>query len=684
MQLLARMRLQRVVFGAFALVLVCLFALGLSAYRRMQAETRDARQAEQNAEQMARQLRTRVDQLERELQGALDRLDQAEHARALMNCRLAMHEIRDGNTARARALLDEARSLGAPAWWPLAAQLTRDSAVRFEGSEQADRPIIAGAVSGDLSVVAVARRVTDGVVVEIWGALDGKLRWATGALEPSHAAVEPAQLRLNGDGSAWFLALPGVVFDGANGTVKRLAFSPPDFPGPYQSFGLAADRDLAAVYEARGVHGLVRYIRDPLGGRQRDVLPLAPGQSDVRAICVAGDQPVYATPQGVYLASEQLLALEREPDRIALHYGAGAVYAAILNGRALSLLAIEPDGSAQPLSSTHEMPDEPAEDLRFLADDTPVWVGRSGRMVSMDFSNLREWTLGGYTLSFIERHPRGLVFANRKGELSVRGQDDSALGGVPLRMVPPGYAPEALAHGFTLQTPGLERFVLQRGRVRALGTVPGVVLAPQGPAWIEGGLILPGGLRRSEEGVLLGAFADGRVLLFAHRQKLKLVGADSLTEFLLPGERAPDALAVAAQAGVAAIRVRDTVYVADMAGDPAPVANRLDVAPDLLALDARGTSLAIAYGALVVVHGLRGGPEQTVRASVAPRKLALLFGGSVLVTLEAAELVFYEVATGRELARAASDVTDLAASGDASLNLVAGGWLRTLDLEQPR
>lgn len=678
MQLLARTRLQRVVFGAFALVLVCLFALGLSAYRRMQADTRDARQAEQNAEQMARQLRARLDQLERELQVTAERLDDAELARALLNCRLAMHEIRDGNTARARVLLDEARALGAPAWWPLVAQLTRDSAVRFEGSEQADRPIIAGAVSGDLSVVAVVRRVTDGLVVESWGALDGKLKWASGVLESSDGMVEPARLLLNGDGSAWFLTLPGVVFDGANGAVKRLALSLTDFPDPHQSFGLAADRDLAVVYEARGIHGLVRYSFDPQGGRRREVLPS--GQSDVRAVCLAGDQPVYATPQGVYLADEQLHALEREPDRIALHYGAGAVYAAILNGRALSLLALRLGQSAATVSSVHEMPDELAEDLRFLADDTPVWVGRSGRMVTMNFGNRREWTLGGYTLSFIERHPRGLVFANRKGELSVRAQEEQVLGGVPIRMVPPQFAPEAQSHGFTLQAPKLERFVLQQGRVRALGSVLDVTLAPQGPAYLDGGLILPGGLRSNEEGALVGAFADGRVLLFAHRQKLKLVGAGSLAEFLLPGERAPDALAVAARAGVAAIRVRDTVYVADMAGDPVPVASRLEVAPDLLALDAGGTSLAIAYAALVVVHNLRGGPEHTVRTSIAPRKLALLFGGSVLVTLETAELVFYEVATGRELARAGAGVTDLAASGDASLNLVAGGWLRELDL----
>lgn len=693
MQLLARMKLQRVVFGAFALVLVCLFALGLSAYRRMQAETRDAHQAEQNAEQMAKQLRARVDALERELQATGARLDEAEFARALLNCRLAMHEIRDGNTARARTLLDEAKALGAPAWWPLVAQLTQDTAVRFEGGELTDKPIIAGAISGDLAVIAVARQVTGGVVVETWGALDGKLKSVSEVLTPSDTgAAEPARLLLNGDGTRWFLALPLVRFFGLNGTVTRQQFSALDFspsePDADTVLNIASNPDLTLVYESKGAAGLAEWSIDSRGQLSWRSISSDLGATEVQAVCLAGDQPVFATPRGIYRLGQdgragQLHLLEQRPDRIALHHGAGVVYAAILFGRSLNLLAIRLGDAAAPVSSIHEMPDEPVEDLRFLADDTPVWTGRSGRIITLNFGNRRDWTLGGYTLSFVERHPRGLVFGNRKGELSVRVQDEFTLGGVPRRMVPPQFVPEALAHGFSLQSPQAERFVLQHGRLRALGAVLSVTLAPQGPAYDDGGLVLPDGTRSPEEGALLGAFADGRVLLFAHKQKLKLVGVNSLTEFMLPGERAPDALTMSAQAVVAALRVRDTVYVADMRGDPLAVASRLEVAPDLLALDAAGTALAVAYGPLVVIHSLRGGPEQTVRTSVAPRRLALLFRGTVLVALEAAELVFYEVATGRELVRGGTSVTDLAASGDASLNVVAGGWLRTVNLQPP-
>lgn len=694
MQLFARMKLQRVVFGAFAIVLVCLFALGLSAYRRMQQQTREAQAAEQDADMTAKQARARADQLERELQVTRGRIAESEHSVALSNCRLAMHEIRAGQVARARALLDEAKELGPPAWWPLVAQLTQEATVRFEGSDLADQPIVTGAISGDLSVVAVVRRVGSGVVVETWGARDGKRRSVSALQEASETgSVEPAHLRLNEDGSAWYLAIPFVRFHELNGSVARNQFPTNDLSPsgtePDVVSDIAADPELKVIYEAMGPAGLARRTLESSGKWSMERVPLDLDNPEVQAVCLAGQKPIFATPRGIYSLSHSgntglLYPLDRRPDRVALKYGAGAVYAALLNGRSLTLMALKPGESPHVASSSHEMPDEPVEDLRFLADDTLVWVGRSGRMLTVNFGGRREWTLGGYTLSFVERHPGGLVFANRKGELSLRSREEFTLEGVPVHLVPPQFVPEATAHGFLLQAPNAGLFAVQQGRVRDLEGALSAALAPQGAAYRDGGLVLPDGVRSGEDGALLAAFADGSVLLFAHKQKLKRVSSLGIAEFMLPGDRAPDAIVVAARASVAAMRVRDTVYVADMERDPAPVASRLVVAPDVLALDAAGAVLAIAYGSMVVVHSLRDGAEQTVRAAGAPKRLALLFEGSVLVSVEGGELVFYEVATGRELTRAGTGVTDAAASGDDSLNLVSGGWLRTLSIGQPR
>jgi hypothetical protein len=291
--------------------------------------------------------------------------------------------------------------------------------------------------------------------------------------------------------------------------------------------------------------------------------------------------------------------------------------------------------------------------------------------------------LGGYTLSFVGRHPQGWVFANRKGEISVRTEDSFRLLGESLHVVPPRFVAQPRAHGFVLRSPGAEVYALQREGVAALGHIVNVVLAPQGPAWVEGGsLHLPNGSLSNEEGTLLGAFSDGSVLLFAQPQKLKHVDSRSVQEFLLPGGgRAPDPVVLAGGGDVAALRVGDNIFVCDMVSEPESIPGDAEVEPNLMALDASGSRLAVAYGATIVVRDLRSGEKASVRTSVAPGQVALLFGGSVLVTLESGELVLYEVATGRELLRAGGQVSALCAAGPASLHLVSDGQLHELKLQ---
>ncbi|MCB9895494.1 MAG: hypothetical protein H6839_13685 [Planctomycetes bacterium] len=684
-QLFARMRLQRVVFGSFAIVLVCLFALGLSAYRKMQRETADALAAAQDAELRASQARAQADRLERRLQEVHADLLSAEHQLALAKCRLAMHEIRDGHLARARGLLDEARLLGAPAWSPLIEKLTQNATVRFEGG-LADSPILAGAVSGDRATVGVARETADGAVVELYGALDGKLRFAYPPVKADRAPDSTCRLLLSRDGASWFLQLGDRTFFGDGGVSSAASRVGDDTqPSGIPVLAIAGASDLSQVYAATGAGGLILFRHGPGAAWSRRRIELDLQSQQVDAVCIADGKPVVATPRGIYHVGEDgrtglLYALGDAPDRVALHYGAGAVYAAMLTGRSLALAAIKPGDEPNIITARHDLPDEPAEDLCFLADDTPVWVGRSGRLITLSFSDKKEWMLGGYTLSFIGRHPQGLVFGNRKGELSVRVQEEFRTVGMPLMMLPPQYVAEPQAFGFVLHAPDSDCFAVLDGQVRALGNVADAAIAPKGAAFSSDVLTLPGGLISREQGKLLGAFSDGSVLLFAHGQKLKHVGSGGVSEFLLPGERAPDATVLSSAGLVAAVRVADTVYVSDMASDLQQLASRVDVAPDLLALDAAGAHLAIAYGPTVVVHGLGDESSETVRTIASPKEICLLFEGSVLVSLEAGELVFYEVASGRELLRTGGSVTDVAASGDASLNLIAGGWLHTLSL----
>jgi hypothetical protein len=682
-QLFARMKLQRVVFGAFAIVLVSLFALGLSAYRRMQSERDAAIQAQLEATRDADDARTEREERERELQAVSRELVEVRRLLALAKCRIAMHEIRGGNPGRAITLLNEARDLGPPPWLPLVEHLSRERTVHFISGE-ALAPVIAGAVSVDRTAVAVARNTSAGVIVEVNGAIDGKLRSAYPPIEVGGATGLTGRLALSSEGRAWYLSLAGRAYYGLANVVTAIPGVPVPGWEPAPSSGIAANDDLSLVYEAYGRGGLVAHRRDEIGYWTSEVITLDLQSSAVEAVCLAGDKPVVATGTGIFLVGAggrtgSLYALDAAADRYALHYGAGVVFAALLKGRVLEVVTIKPGEELHVTSVLLEMPDEPAQDLRFLADDSAVWIGRSGRMVSVDFAGTRDWTLGGYTLSFVERHPYGLVFANLKGELSLRTQPEFVTTGLPLHLVPPGFGAEPKAHGFILSAPGSERFVLQGGRVRGLLRPQSVELAPQGPAWVDGDLVLPDGTISAEPGWLRGAFADGSVLMVS-APKLKLVSAQGVDEFLLAGDRALDAVAVAAEARVAALRVGDTVYIADMESDPQAVAGRRDVAPDLIALDAGARRLAIAYGPMVVIRDLRGKVELTVRTAASPRQIALLFGGSVLVTIEAGELVFYEAEGGRELLRAGADVTDFEASGDDSLNLVVAGRMQELRL----
>ena len=73
------------------------------------------------------------------------------------------------------------------------------------------------------------------------------------------------------------------------------------------------------------------------------------------------------------------------------------------------------------------MPDDFCEDLRFLCDDSLVWVGRSGRLFTVRFSGKREWTLGGYTVSFVERQDDLICsYTDRTEDLWVRVLESDA------------------------------------------------------------------------------------------------------------------------------------------------------------------------------------------------------------------------------------------------------------------
>ena len=665
---MARMKLQRVVFGAFALVLVSLFALGLSAYRHMQRERASAQAGQAEALASAAAARSDLTAADRELQQTRDGLSTTRRELAASHCRMAMVEAAEGNTAHARALLAEARRLGPPSWWPLVAHATNDSAPRFSGSEGA---ILAGALSADGRVLGVLRAASEGLELELHATADGRLL-RTESMKGF--APDSARLLLSGDGSQWFAQTPEHVVFGRETGVQIVGASP-------GQIGVIADGDFSAIYEAAGARGLLR--RNFATGVEGTVALGLP-EANVMAVSVHSGRVSFATDAGLYtLEAEGRAGLAATwsgtPQRVALYAAPGATFAALLSGRELELVSVGAGGP--PVSVRYEVPDDDG-DVAFTQDGTALWLGRAGRAVLADFAASHEWSLGGQNLVFVGRHARGLVFANRRGEISLRIVDGAANSGRALAPVAPSFVASVRAHGFVLTAPDGALFVVHNGRAQALEPAGLVALAPPGAVVSGERLRLIDGSRSTEEGVLLGALFDGSAVLYSAPRKLKRVSASGVTERLLPNDRAPDAFVVAADAGIAAFRAGNTVYVTDFVNDAVALTSPFEVAPDLLALEAGGTRLAVAYGPNVVVHNLVDDSLRTLRTAAAPTEIALLFGGSVLVTLESGALVYTEVETGRELLRSAGDWVGMQAASAIVLRLAGPARLVELRLNE--
>jgi hypothetical protein len=119
-RLLARIYVQRVVFGSCALVMVLLFALGLAAYRQQQQARHAAELSADTVREVAADRATYARRLELELADARAAHDAAtedsRRALALAYARLAAADLLRGEPDRARDLIVQAASLGGPPW----------------------------------------------------------------------------------------------------------------------------------------------------------------------------------------------------------------------------------------------------------------------------------------------------------------------------------------------------------------------------------------------------------------------------------------------------------------------------------------------------------------------------------------------------------------------------------------
>lgn len=675
--LVARIKLQRVIFGSCALVLVTMAVLGMSAYRTMQRDLVDSRAETAHTAAAKRNETTRADELAQALDESRGQTRSRTSQLALEKCRLAALDLAQGNEARARATLNEAIALGPPPWWPLLAHALAPGPARIAG--ESNSPVVCGALSGNRKRLAIARAgVGRGTTVEIYNLADGKL--LTTVRLPD--ATGTGDLALDHEGNRFVVRHGGVLllYDGEIKPAYRL---PGDVSAPRAWSIASADPGLARVaLAAPGDVGLV----DLAAGTLR--LARMPDDSgELRAIAPVGTAGVAVIAGAHVMIHDGQAWIVRHALRgdeiagtAALCEAAGIVYAAGVFGRDLVWTALALDGSSEPATAGHTLSSLTWTRAQFMADGTLLCTAARGTAALATMTRLIELELGSSPVTFGALGPHGLVFGNESGEVSVRVLEPERALGTSLLLVPPGCTARALASGFVLTSAAGESRVQSGRGWEYAGAYTRVSPAAGGFAAQDGSnVLLPWGER--VEGTLLGAWPDGTVLV--HKPgELAFHSPEGHEPKALATPNPPDAVALAAHARHAVLRFRDSLWLAAIdAPDARTLGERAPLTPDLLALSDNGGVLAIAVGQTVTVIDVQGG-SVGMRTHAPPTAIALLFGGTVLASAEPAWLSFYETASGRLLLRLSADVSDLHAAGDAALRMVEAGRLRLLRLSE--
>lgn len=689
MNLLARLRLQRVVFGVLAAVLVTGAALGLAAYRRMQGMVRDADASAESARADVAESSRRIDTLNRQAQR--DRAEAETLSRALgLSCaRQAVSEARDGFRERAAELVRDSQRYGAPAWWPIAAKAARESTVRFRGSLHPEAPVACGAATPDGGRLVVARNVPGACVVELYDGTDGAML-ASGS--PALAADKQPPLAeavlVDPAGQVIWLAAQGRVFR-AEQAGNGLAFT--EVPGGgARVLHLSASADWHSLLVSRGREGLSVLSRN----QQRwEVRPVPMSGRDVRAACFAGPGEIYVGDgAGLFRLREgeqaqplplplplPLLEFAFEAESLRMTPVAGGVAVTARSAGEIEYLVLESPGDRVRQRTRKQLPARADGALQLLADGTAMTGVGGGRVLVFRPAGESEITLGGYGPSFAAWHESGLLFGNNQGEIGLR-LDARGGPGRPIALLAPQVTARAQPFGFVTGSPEGDRSVwlLASGHSPLPGASRVFLAGPQ-VTLTSGEHSSFLGTGTTQPGVLLGAGVGG-MLLWRTGAKLVAVRADGSTQPMdCAASTPPDDVAVAANFGAAVLRWQDALFLTDLRGDPRPLVRTPGTSPDLMALAADGLTLALAAGSAVTVRDLAGGTERTLIVGQSPRAIALLYGGSVLAVAEADELVLYEVDGGRELARFAGAVESLAATPGNDLLLVTGGTLRAVE-----
>jgi len=689
MKLLARLRLQRVVFGVLAAALVTGAALGLAAYRRMQTTVREADRAAVSARTDVAESNNRLEDIERQRAAARAEAESLSRALGLANARQAIHEARAGFKDRANELVQDSVRYGAPPWWPIANFAARDGALRFRGSLHPDAPVACGDVTPDGARLAVARNVPGACVVEIYDGTDGSL---VGAGAPALAAdrLPPLaeSLLIDPSGKSLLLAAQNRLFH-VEVSSTGLKFTEVQGGGARVQH-MSASADFRTVLVCRGRDGLFLLTT----GAQWNIRAVPTPKGDARAACFGGPGEIYLSDgDSLYRAREEgaflpVVKLAFEPESVCVAPAGGGIALCARRAAEFEYFLLESPGDRVRQRARVELPSRADGALLMLADGTAMTGIGGGRVLEFRPGESTELSLGGYGPNFAGWHPLGMLFGNSHGDIGLRVGNGAP--GMPLALLAPQLVARAHPYGFVTSSPDGDRtaWTLTRGHIPLPGASR-VYFAGEQVALTSGDNSSLLGRTAAVPGLLLGAGKGGMLLWRAGEKdevgsKLAVARENGqVIELACAAATPPDDVAVAPDLSAAVLRWQGTLFVTDLNSDPRPLGRRGEFSPDLMTISADGGTLAMCSGPAIVVRNLATNAERTLLAGSPPRALALLYAGTVVCSAENESLALYEVDGGRELARFAGTVTSMAATPQDQLLLVCNGKLRRLQFPTP-
>ncbi|MCF6228488.1 MAG: hypothetical protein L3J82_07515 [Planctomycetes bacterium] len=658
--LLAKLRLQRYVFAAFALVLFLIGSVGLSAWKAMSKDRDRAQILAFDNKSKADSEATTARRIKSALVKSQSESSELKHKYAEALLLLATTDLDEGRIASAREKYQQAMASSPPLWAPIIAARIPKKTLAFDSGQT-----IAAALDYRSKFLLAACNVKGNLLLRLFDANSGKLMdehmlpgesidcevfWWRGSDEGLLRVGDQARA-FSIHKSKLILLDQQIVWPKGKGVSlggKAIAVHDLD---QLTVLRRGSNNIQTVVHELRGANGLI-----------------------IAATELADGSVVYLDQTGVKrlngdrvdrLYTPQIQALEGR-----LHQSGNVLYLGLRNNEVLNHVTLALDVSMPVEVVSRKLSSGADSLLRFMRDGTLLLAARGGMALLADPEGIDSLTLGEKQVEIAIKHPHGIIFGAAQTGLSLRPQSNSNLGS-QLAALPNNVHILASPYGFLCTSKSGNRFVFRgRSGFESAGSASLVILTSRAIVSAEGSKItLPGGILVRNAGQLLGVYRTGELLLWNEGLKMRLSdGSQVNVETNLT--HAPTMFA--GSENIVAMHLKGRMVISRFNKSTESIDLPDGFEPSLLAVSEDGFVAHSGRTALV----WSGGNLTSVPTEFVPKQSALLFSNQVLAISDGQKLVLVQVSSGRKLWSIKGKLDSLAATSRNSLLIASDGQLR--------